>query len=376
MRAPSARVNVQCTPQERGSCRERDRRPRRARPGELGLHARVSHRVRAPRAPRRAADRARRARRVPRGAGASHVRRRARRTAALHPRGARRHGRLGGRRLPRLRTDGGDRRRHRHLGARHVPGQRPDPGRRHARPEGTVARTDRRGGHPHGLRRHRARRRLRPRRTQDDRQARRRGRRGRRLPAQWRQAVDLQRRRRRRGHRARARPRRADLVRRRRRLARAHQGRSGEQARHPPQQHRGAVPRRRARARRPARGRGRGPGARAGPAGLRLHAPDGRRLRARRRMGSARSRHPVLHRAHPGRRPALQQAGLHAQADRSPRRAPGGRPRRDRGDRRAHRRRGGRAQHRGRDRQVPRQRGGQRRRRRRDPGARRLRLHA
>ena len=76
------------------------------------------------------------------------------------------------------------------------------------------------------------------------------------------------------------------------------------------------------------------------------------------------------------RRPAVGEAGLHAQADRPPRRRAGGGAGGDRGDRRAPRRGRGRAQRRGRDRQVPRHRGGRRRRRRRHPGPRRLRLHA
>ncbi len=83
----------------------------------------------------------------------------------------------------------------------------------------------------------------------------------------------------------------------------------------------------------------------------------------------------LLHDAGPGRQPPVGEAGLHAQADRAPRRGPRGRSRLHRGDRRAHRRRRGDAQHRGRDRQVPLQRGRQRRRRRGHPGARRLRLH-
>ena len=62
------------------------------------------------------------------------------------------------------------------------------------------------------------------------------------------------------------------------------------QARHPAQQHRGAVPRRRLRRRRPADRRRRGPGPRPGPAGVRLHAADGRGVRPRRRLGGARPR--------------------------------------------------------------------------------------
>ena len=86
----------------------------------------------------------------------------------------------------------------------------------------------------------------------------------------------------------------------------------------------------------------------------------------------------LLHAAGAGRRPAEREAGLHPQADRPARRAPGGGPGVHRGDRRPARRRSGRrrrAEHRGRHRQVPGHRGRERRRRRRDPGARRLRLH-
>ena len=127
--------------------------------------------------------------------------------------------------------------------------------------------------------------------------------------------------------------------------------------------------------RRPPGRRRRRPGPAAGPGRVRLHAPDGRRLRPRRRLGGARARHRLLGRPHPGRRAAGREARLHAQADRAARRAPGDRARLHRGDRGAHRRRRRRPDHRGRDRQVPRQRGRQRRRRRRHPGARRLRLH-
>ena len=151
---------------------------------------------------------------------------------------------------------------------------------------------------------------------------------------------------------------------------------AGGQARHPRQQHRGAVARGRLRRRRPAGRRRRGPGAAAGAGGVRLHAPDGRRLRPRRRLGGARPRHPVLDRAHPGRRPAVREAGLHAQADRPARRAARGGARLHRGDRGAHRRRRGRAR-------TPRARSPSTSpprpatpRRGRHPGARRLRLHA
>ena len=82
-------------------------------------------------------------------------------------------------------------------------------------------------------------------------------------------------------------------------------GKPRGQARHPAEQHRRAVPRRRLRRRRPAGRRRRGPGPRPGPAGVRLHAADGRRVRARRRLGGARPRDPLLAQAHPGRRPAV-----------------------------------------------------------------------
>ena len=73
--------------------------------------------------------------------------------------------------------------------------------------------------------------------------------------------------------------------------------------------------------------------------------------------------------------PLVGEAGLHAQADRAPRRAAGGGQGLHRGDRRAPRRGPHRPQHRGGDLQVPGDRGRQRRRRRRHPGPRRLRLH-
>ena len=79
----------------------------------------------------------------------------------------------------------------------------------------------------------------------------------------------------------------------------------------------------------------------------------GRGLRPRRRLVRARPRDPVLHDPHPGRRAAVAEAGLHAQADRPARGQAGGRPRLHRVRRRADRRGRGRrrrAQHRGRDR--------------------------
>ena len=80
----------------------------------------------------------------------------------------------------------------------------------------------------------------------------------------------------------------------------------------------------------------------------------------------------------PGRRPAVDQAGFHPQADRAARGASGGGarvPGGDRGTHRRRRRRRRRAEHRRRDREVPGHRGRQRRRRSGDPGARRVRLH-
>ena len=69
---------------------------------------------------------------------------------------------------------------------------------------------------------------------------------------------------------------------------------------------------------------------------VRLHAPDGRRLRPRRRVGRARSRHSLFRQAHAGRRAALGKAGLHPQVDRSERRASGSCTLLYRGDRRTH----------------------------------------
>ena len=107
----------------------------------------------------------------------------------------------------------------------------------------------------------------------------------RRLLHQRQQAVDHQRRLRRPLHDPRQRPRRTDLVRRRagRRGLRAGQARG--QARHPRQQHRGALPRGRPVDADRLVGERRGPGPRPGPGGVRLHPPDGRRLRPRRRLG-------------------------------------------------------------------------------------------
>ena len=235
---------------------------------------------------------------------------------------------------------------------------------------------DREGGGPVRLRRHRARSGQRPRCAEDGRRAGRRQRRRDRLPDQRREAVDQQRRRGRPVHRPRPRPGRAELVRGRCRRRGLHARRARGQARHPAEQHRRAVPRQRPRRRRPAHRRRRGAGARAGPAGVRLHAADGGRVRARRRMGGARPGDPLLAQAHPGRRPAVREGGLHAQADRPARGRARGVEGGDRGDRRAPGRGRGLAERRGRDREVPRDRGGRRGGRRGHPGPRRLRLHA
>ena len=96
-------------------------------------------------------------------------------------------------------------------------------------------------------------------------------------------------------------PGRPELVRRRPRHARLRARQAGEQARHPPQQHRRPVPRRGRGARRPSRRRRRGPRSRPGPARVRLHPPDGRRLRPRCRLGRPRPGDPLLGRANPGR---------------------------------------------------------------------------
>ena len=84
---------------------------------------------------------------------------------------------------------------------------------------------------------------------------------------------------------------------------------------------------------------------------------------------------PYSQTAHPGRRPAQPEAGLHAQADRPECRPPGGCARLHRMDGRAHRRRRARPADRGRGRQVSGHRSGQQGGRRFDPGPGRLRLH-
>ncbi len=83
------------------------------------------------------------------------------------------------------------------------------------------------------------------------------------------------------------------------------------------------------------RGRRRGARARPGPAGLRLHPSDGRRVRAGRRLGGDGPGDPVLDPARAGRRAAEREAGLHPQAGRPARRPARGGPRRRRGDRHA-----------------------------------------
>ena len=267
----------------------------------------------------------------------------------------RRHRRRRLRRLPAVRGARARRRRRRHGVARDLPWQRPDRRRRDARAERqwlnriadegllmAYAATEPSAGSDLAALRTTAT----PRRG---------GRPDRRLQAQRPQAMDQQRRRGRRLHRARATHRRAELVHRREGHAGPQPRQPGGQARHPAHQHGGALARRCLRRGRPPGRRGRGPGPAAGAGRVRLHAPDGRRVRPRRRLGGARPRHPLLRRAHPGRRAAVREAGLHPQADRPPRRAPGGGSRLHRGDGGSHRRArraGGRVQHRGRHRQV------------------------
>ena len=82
-----------------------------------------------------------------------------------------------------------------------------------------------------------------------------------------------------------------------------------------------------------------GQGLHSGAGCLRLHPPDGCRIRLGRRMVRARPCHPVFDQAHSGRSAAFREAGLHPQADRSSRGSPRSRSRCDRGDSRAHRRR-------------------------------------
>ena len=147
-----------------------------------------------------------------------------------------------------------------------------------------------------------------------------------------------------------------------------HLGATRGQARHPAVQHRRALPRRRRRACRPPGGRGRGRGL------VQAQQVFGytRLMVAAFGLGGGWA---ALDRAIrystervQGGSPLSREAGLHPQADRSPRRAAGGRPRRHRGDRRPDRRRSRcrrSPEHRGRHRQVPGDRGRQRRGRRR-----------
>ena len=214
-------------------------------------------------------------------------------------------------------------------------GIRPDQGRRDGGPEARVHEPDRQGGSPVRLRRHGARGGQRPRGAEDDCGAGQRERERDRLSDHRGQAVDQQRRRGGPLHDPGPRSRRAELVRGRigRRGLHARQARG--QARHPAEQHGGAVSRQGLRRRRSA-GRGRrGPGPRPGPAGVRLHEADGGRVRTRRGLGGARPRDPLLPQAHPGRGTAVREGGLHAQADRPSRGRAGSVEGRDRGDRRA-----------------------------------------
>ncbi len=247
------------------------------------------------------------------------------------------YGGMGGRRvrrLPRLRAARLARPRSCDLRTRHVPGLGPGQRRRDRGAEAPDHGADRERGRVDGVRRDRARRRQRPGVAEDD---------GR-PPSPRTAAIS--------GYRLNGAkqwisnggvaemydgagdgPRRPDLVRRRPRHRGLHARRAREQARHPAQQHLRAVPRGRLRRRRSPDRRGRGPGPRPGPAGVRVHASDGRRLRPRCRLGGARPRDRLFPRADPGRRPAVGEAGLHAQADRPARRRARGRARGDRGDR-------------------------------------------
>ena len=133
------------------------------------------------------------------------------------------------------------------------------------------------------------------------------------------QAVDFKRRRGGYLHRACARAGRADVVRRRAGRGGLYAGQAGGKARHPGQQHRGALPRRRLRAGRPHDRRRRGAGLASGAGRFRLHPADGRRVRAWRRLGSAPESHPLFPAARAGRCAPLAEAGVHAQADRAQR---------------------------------------------------------
>ena len=154
------------------------------------------------------------------------------------------YGGMGGgrlRRLPRLRADGGHRPGPGHRGAGHLPGERPHPLRRHRGAEGPLARPHRRGGPAHGVRRHRARGRQRPGRAAHHGHAGHGGRCRRGVPDQRRQDVDQQRRVRRPLLGAGVGPRRSHLVRHGEGRRGLHARQARGQARHPRQQHRGAL---------------------------------------------------------------------------------------------------------------------------------------
>ena len=159
-----------------------------------------------------------------------------------------------------------------------------------------------RAGSPVRLRGHGARGRQRSRGVEDDRGAGRRKRDRHGLPNQRGEAVDQQRRRSGPLHGPRPRARRPELVRRRRRRRGLHARQARGQARDPAEQHRGAVPRQGLCRRRPADRWRRRPGPGTGPAGVRLHAADGGRVRSRRRLGGAGPRDRLLAQADPGRR--------------------------------------------------------------------------
>ena len=271
--------------------------------------------------------------------------------------------------------------RRRDVGARHVPRQRPDPGRRDARSRSASwHEPDRRGGRPVRLRRHRARGGQRPRRAEDDRRA----------GQSTNGAVT--------GYRisggkqwisnggvadvytilANA-PGGPTLVRRRARRRRGSRTASPRTSTASALSNTaGAVPRQ----------------GRTSPADRLVGGVEGQGLvQAQQVFGYTRlmvaafglgAGWAALDRAIPysaeriqAGGPLSREAGLHAQADRAPRRR--GSRRRGRTSRRppsGSTRARAALEHRGRDRQVPRDRGGQRRGRRRDPGPRRLRLHA
>jgi hypothetical protein len=137
-----------------------------------------------------------------------------------------------------------------------------------------------------------------------------------------------------------------------------HRRQARGQARHPRCQHRRAVPRRRLRADETAGRRRRGQGLVQAQAGVRLHPPDGGRLRPGRRLGRARPRDPYSQeRIQAAGR--CREAGLHPQADRPHAvRLEAGAPTSRRPPSASTRR--GRPEHRGRHRQVPGHRGRQR----------------